>query len=65
VTYSANQTLNAPPNQLAGESMPNTLGGVGVAGAVSPLQSRWSLTAAVTGVVLAVLALVLLLVWRA
>jgi hypothetical protein len=60
VTYSANQALNAPPNRLAGESMPNTLNGVGAPGAVSSMPSRWHLVAAVVGVGLAALAIALL-----
>jgi len=45
---------------LAGESMPNTLNGVGAPGAVSSMPSRWHLVAAVVGVGLAALAIALL-----
>jgi hypothetical protein len=64
VTYSANQALDAPPNRLAGESMPNILGGVGMPGAARPFSGRSRLFAAVTVMVVAGFALVLLW-WRA
>ena len=59
----ANRSRTVPPNRLAGESRPNTLGGIGLPGAVSPLARPWGATVVLTGVVLGALALVLLL-WR-
>ena len=63
MTSIPNRRLTVPPNRLAGESRPNTLGGVGLPATVSPLARPWGATIVLTGAVLGALALVLLL-WR-
>ena len=56
-------SFDVPPNMLAGQSAPNTLGGVGLPVRGNALRRPWIPMIGLTGVVLAVLASVLLL-WR-
>ena len=63
MTSTANRPLNVPPNRLAGESAPNTLGGIGLPRAGIGTRRPWAPTLVLTGSVLAVLAFVLLM-WR-
>jgi len=59
----SNRPLNVPPNRLAGESLPNTLGGIVLPSTANPLRRTWGATVLLAGAVLAVLAFVLL-IWR-
>ena len=63
MTSTANQPRIAPLNRLAGESAPNTLGGMSQPRGGSPLRRPWAQTISLTGAALAALAFVLLM-WR-